>query len=176
MERSLQYSLLYKTTLLWLSPLHTPQQNKSHWNSNFFIGPKPMTTVPACGIMINVVAPKWNSIWALSYIAKCWPVKTAIKRKKCWFISSVFSYRQSICDQILWGQMAPKLHKNILVLSLYVLTLVYDRRLLQILSGNLPGLNGYFLTEHPAFVVCPYGGGYYMKVYLFIYILTTGSI
>lgn len=39
--------------------------------------------------------------------------------------------------------MAPKLHRNILVLSRYFLTFVYDRRLLQICSGNLPGLNGY---------------------------------
>lgn len=40
-----------------------------------------MTAVPACGIMINEVSPKWNSIWALSHIAKHWPVKTTIKRK-----------------------------------------------------------------------------------------------
>ena len=70
-----------------------------------------MAMVPAFGIMINEVAPKVKCNLGL-HIAKCWPVKTTVKRKYSDLFLQ-FSHADSIC-----GQMAPKLSKNIPILSL----------------------------------------------------------
>lgn len=134
-----------------------------------------MATVPVCGIMINVVAPKWNSIWALSYIAKHWPVKTAIKRKKR-DLFLLFSHTDR-AFVVLCGQMAPKLNQDILVLSgcfsgLLYMTEDYCKSALETSQAGWI----FALQNILAFVVCPYGGGYCIKFYLFVYILTTGSI
>lgn len=62
-------------------PSSTRQNKTNRTGLVIFLCRNQIAAVPAFGIMINEVAQKWNSIWALSHITKCWPMKTTIKRK-----------------------------------------------------------------------------------------------
>lgn len=129
-------SLEKYTAVIFFPSTHQNKANYTVLVISFLCGNQ-MAVVPAFGVMINEVAPKWNKIWALNHIAKCWSMKTTIKRKN----PDLF-LQFSHADRAL----VVKWHLNWIKHSEFVfifLTFVYDGKLLQICSRNLPGLNGF---------------------------------